>query len=82
VARTEEALRASHDLIRSNPARGRSILPKYTPTTPDVASGVALYDYWSNDQIDHASLVRLIDLYVKHGIIGRSVEYRSLLLPR
>jgi ABC-type nitrate/sulfonate/bicarbonate transport system substrate-binding protein len=74
----EEALQAAHVLIAQHPLESASALSKFTPIDIKLAPKVALYDYWSLDEIDREAVQKLADLYTQTGVISKRVTTEGL----
>jgi NitT/TauT family transport system substrate-binding protein len=71
----------SIDYIRLHEIEAKSILPKYTPLTNDIAQKSGLYEFWKLGEEDRNAMQALADLYLKEGDLKKPVNTSAMMLP-
>lgn len=80
ITRYEKAIEEAHQFIEINEKGAKQSLPKYTTINQEIADNVGIYSYWSKEEIDINAVEKLIDLYIKNGIINKEVNPQNIIL--
>ncbi len=78
VERIVAGLTAAHQFLKAHPEEAALTFPKYAPVDSNIATKVALYDYWGPGAMDRDSVQKLADLYADKGILAKRVATAAL----
>lgn len=75
------ALVRGMDFARQHEPEARRMLEKYADVDSTVAAEMGLYEWWGENEADHAAVQQLADLFLKQEVLKMRINTKRMFLP-